>query len=63
MGWQWLRGGETIFEHGRFPNRFPGWIPGSARVSVEECLSRTLNSKLLPVSRLVPCMVSSTTGV
>ena len=39
--------------------RVPSWIPGSPRVIVNESLSKTLNPQLLPVSSLVPCMVSS----
>ena len=33
------------------------------RISVEESLSKTLNPYLLPVSRLVPCMVASAISV
>ena len=37
--------------------------PGSPRVSVEVSLGKTLNPKLLPMYRLVPCMVSPGIGV
>ena len=37
--------------------------PGSPRVTVEVSLGKTLNPKLLPMYRLVPCMVSPGIGV
>ena len=61
-GWQWPRGREHVFENGG-SRKVQGSILGSPRVSVEESLSTTLNPKLLPVNRLVPCMVSSTIGI